>query len=355
MGGLSVSLERRKNRSSFSSAVAWVCVLFFYALFIGCSPAGLEDISNANSRRAVIEEVNRLLTQSNCDEAIRLITPLYDSKYSDNEIRMTWASAHACRAGLEYIEFLLFLQNNTLCTIGNCNGLWTGLTKHFYQGDLSSAQTRSDLTQAMYATWFSIEGLQATLSPGVVVPDHLQVNPGTNNVGSVLTAHRTDDANLYLLFVSMAEIGVTQNLYGQTQARPFQSNYLKTVYLPWINSGSIDQAGCAYASAILNMVDTAEVASATLDLSFDTNIITALDAACVAKCTTGTAFGGCGLSTAVCGSGCSVNLRNRYTCNGDPQTGVVADAVAECSARAVVDFVNNSAAFGWPCVAGGCP
>jgi len=321
-----------------------------------CEAPSLDDVDSPGGRRAILDEVAIRLSYEECDQAVNLIEPLYNSSNTDNEVRMLRASAHGCKAGIKFTAMLSFLQGVTLCSGGNCNGIWTALTEHFHIGNYVSpfpARLRISYSSGNFA----VDALHSTLLEGIVVPNFYKTNRGSSNVGSVLISHREEEANIYLLFTSMATIGNYQNAFGQNASRPFDSTYQKRILLPWegTDNTAMTEDGCSYASAVLNMVDAAVEVDRTLDLGIDTALLTALDTACVAKCIAPLVAEGCALTADECGSACPDILRDRKVCMGDGTVGVSADTVSLCGARAIIEVINDSAAFGWVCAAGGCP
>jgi len=293
------------------------------------------DPSTAVGKKAILEQVHYLLTTSQCDAAIDVIGPLYNSIYTDNEVRMAFASAHACKAELNYFQMVNSIATNPAAYTGAA--LWQTLTQIFQSapGD-----------DRMESTWLATDALQAAIGSGAVVPTLYQINPDTDNVGSLQPGDRTDDSNSYLLFVSMAGIGATQNRYGN----PGPSG-LKGTDLPWSTHDLMDEVGCAYAGNIVNMLDGINVASSTISGDVGGTLAdiydlfgAAIDNACLFGCTGADVFGvvfdaDCVIPGTECQT-CPLEVRNRTTC--------IESTKGRCAAAGVVRYINDDPlGFGW--------
>ncbi len=326
--------EIKKRKSSFP-------FLFLVLVTVSCSASNF-DISTVSGRRSIIAEVHSLLTRGLCDAAIDTIEPLYESIYTNNEIRLVRASAHGCKAGINYFDLLNGLvQNSSTLIIGG--GLWTFLTQYFYHSTQRTVEDR------FRSGWFATDSLFAILNTGVVVPAAFQVNTSTNNVGSVLVQHRTNESNLYLIFISMAVIGATQSRYGD----PDTTNYRKNQDLSWISTTLMETEGCAYAASIVNMLDGINEASnfigplirtalSGIGTAFTSQINQACDLGCRGLNPDLTASGdaSCTYAAGAC-TPCLDLLRNRNICSTDTQ--------ASCAASGIVRYINDDPlGNGWP-------
>ncbi len=319
-----VLLNFRRNLSlSFLILIASACT----------SPAF--DPTTDVGRKAILEQVDFLLASEQCDAAIDIIGPLYNSIYTDNVIRMSYASAHACKAQLNYFEMVNSISTDPDAFTGA--RLWQTLTQFF------PSSTGDD---RMEATWLAIDALQATLGTGAVVPSLYQVNAESLNVGSLQSGDRTDDSNAYLMFVTMAGIGATQNRYGNPD-----DDGLKQQDLPWSTYDLMDEFGCAYAGSIVNMLDGIDSASTTIDGDVGQTLAdiydlfgAAIDNACSLGCqgldAGGAAFDAdCGFTATDCAT-CPLEIRNREIC--------LANDKARCAATGVVRYINDDpAGNGW--------
>ena len=153
--------------------------LFFLSLFIFCGSCSQDykNISSSNGRKAIIELANNFLTSGNCDEAISTITPLIQSQYVDNDARMVYASAYACKGGINFPQLIVSLKDGS-------SNIFSTLVKSNYStgndGKLGSLQTSASIIR------------QTSSVPG-------------GNYAST----RNSDANLYMVFVQANILGVT--------------------------------------------------------------------------------------------------------------------------------------------------
>ncbi|OFZ18953.1 MAG: hypothetical protein A2X94_13470 [Bdellovibrionales bacterium GWB1_55_8] len=278
------------------------------------------DTSTIDGRRATLDAAQIHLSEGECTEAIEKLEGIYKSASVDNEVRMITASAYACVANVNFFKMIGELVENSPLLGGGA--FWSLLAKLFP----SPASDPDD--KAVEGAILASDALMATLKPGAVILPESYIDPEGFNPGATLASDRADDANLYLLFVSLAAIGAMENRFGAPDA-----TYLGT--LPWQAGDHVDMEtdGCAFASSVLNFVDTVgsvanssspELGAALLTLK--TGIADGMDAACTAGCFV------CGL---VC-DGCPITLRNRRSC-----TGLLTDKNS-CAAAGIVNLVNAS-------------
>ena len=195
-------------------------------------------------------QINNDLTDANCASAIDLSTQLFNSAYTNNDVRMLYASAHGCNTGIILFSLLDQLTNADLTSLSS---IFRTMVKLFP----SKAATDSRMESAGYA----VDALQSILVPGAVVSTISQVNWTTHNPGSILTKDHTGDANTYLFFISMAFHGTSLNRYGYAAGTsPATLNFAKENALPWTTQAAIladsTYAGCGVASSLLNMFDS---------------------------------------------------------------------------------------------------
>lgn len=300
----------------------------------GCSLSF--DLTNEAGRAAIVRAAKNALTGGDCTTAIQLIEPLYNSSYVTNEIRLVRASAHGCAAGVNFLQLAMDLANSS---------------------GLSGAQFFKNMTQYFPSTlgsdsafesgMLAIDALQAAIIPGRTVNSIYAINSGTFNVGSLLTGDRIPDANFYLLFIGMSQMGAAQNRYGAPDA-----TYQKTVDLPWRTSATVTTDGCAYASGLVNMADAMSVSANYATGALATTLsqlgagFTALaDASCNLGCmgleiTLASANDPpCAYANNVCNP-CPTTLRTR--------TGCQSDIKAACAAAGIVRVINDDPVNGWP-------
>lgn len=318
--------------------IAKALPVFFLFWHAACSAPGL-DFNTEIGRKAIITEVNLALQSSKCTRAIDLIEPLYESEYTDDEVRFLRASAHACRAGINYFEMLDHLTTNSMIV----PDLWNTITDYFFNS--TPAQLDSRLT----ASFFSMDALQAILIPGVIIAAPHQVAPNTENVGSVLVADRTDDSNSFLMLVAMSSIGAYQSREGNPNLLTF------TKQQPMANDtyAEVGEEDCGYAGSINNMLDgisaVGNQVSGTLGanlVAISTAIQTAIDDACNYGCQAldwdgvtpvAADAASCAFAAGTC-SPCPTAIRTRTSCATDNES--------RCAAAGIIRFMNNSP-LGW--------
>lgn len=306
--------------------------LVFGALLLiatGCS-APREDPSTAVGKMAILYKVNSALTNGDCDAAILGIESLYNSGGTDNQVRRLRASAHACKAGINFFPLITNLAAGSF----SGSGLWRTITLLF-------PSTGTDgKTQASF---YSTDALQAWLKTGTILSSLYKISGDPYNPGSVLVGDRTDDSNLYLSLVSMATIGTLHNTYGNPD--PVTGAPGGASPLPWTSLAKMDEEGCGYASALLNLSDSLNSIGTTYTqlsgVSTAVGLVAAgfdaaCDAACQVYCPTLQAAGGCT-------GKCPKTLRHRGACDrATPGT----ENVNACSAIGLVGLLNDPTA-GW--------
>ena len=70
-----------------------------------------KDISSEEGRRYVLDETNKFLTSGLCQQSKDILSPLYNSAYVDNEIRITYAAVYACFGGFNFPKLVGALIN----------------------------------------------------------------------------------------------------------------------------------------------------------------------------------------------------------------------------------------------------
>lgn len=162
--------------------IGWLAGLAIVLLFASCG-TNYKDISNESGRKIIIDETNNFLTIGNCDAAIRTIQPLYFSAYVDNDIRMLYASAYACKGGLGVAGLL-----SALATSGS--GFWAAIAKANYSSSASNGKTEALNNSAVI--------VRETAAPR----------------GSVQAYARNSDANTYMIFIQTAMLGAVLSEMG---------------------------------------------------------------------------------------------------------------------------------------------
>ena len=302
--------------------VAWSSI-FFWGIFsvAGCAP-------QSDTVRSAVETAQRALSRRDCAEAYETIAPIYNSTASNNAVRLAMATTYACMAGVNLFELLSDLAVFGVSLEGS--GLWQFLTQEF-------PSTRIPNDAKPTAALHSIQALWGMLNPGTVVQPTALVQSDSFNPGSLNSMDRLKDANLLLVFSSMALLGTLGNQYGSPN-----HYHQRTVDLPWGTPSSIPGDACAFGAALMNFVDGLEAAANLLPAPYGTTFESvqsfvggATDAACAYGCSIS-----CG--GAVSCDACPMNLRDPSRC-----TGLMTD-LNTCAVLGVVNFANRSWQMGNP-------
>ncbi|MCM2323577.1 MAG: hypothetical protein NDJ90_09990 [Oligoflexia bacterium] len=313
----------------------------------GCS-APVETGSDPVGKQAILDWVDIALSGGDCATAVAKIKPLYESPYSDNEVRMKAASAYACYAGVNFFQTVMDIEANSgdmLAGLGE--GFWPTMSKLFpSQG--------AGLDYRVEGAVLAIDALQAALSPGIALLPSNTINPGGYNEGSVFATDRISDSNIFMIFNAMAAIGTIQSRYGVPDAG---NGYKKTALLPWKTATSIglDGDGCAYVSALMNLIDALGATAGSVPANLSTTLTTVHDtldlgvsAACVLGCKglvppaiaplnprSQWVNSGCNAAVTDCAR-CPDALRDRTKCLR------ANDDVTSCAAAGIINFINSS-------------
>jgi hypothetical protein len=326
----------------FANLLGLLCVLGL----LGCG-APTPDLSSEDGKQQILDAVNVALTEQNCSAALSLILPLYSSSNTDNDVRLATASAYGCSAGINFFDLTSDLANNATQLAPPL--FWS------YMAQLFPSTAGAD--HKMEGAFYGMDALQAILNPGTIILPANEVNAGGYNVGSVFVSDRTENSNLYLLYMAMAGIGTAESRYGN----PSATNFNKGNVLPWTTAAAVDANGCGLAASVLNFVDAIGEIESDLPSSIQSAlsttqsaILTGIDQACAYGCSntlpsgvidtalynpTGTwVASGCAAVTPC--SVCPNALRNRSICTSQ------ASDVNSCAAAGIINFINSSAA-GW--------
>ena len=231
----------------------------------------------------MIIDIQNALTTEDCANAIVNSKKLFDSAYSDNQIRMLYANALACRAG-----FRMYDAMNELTSFSSPNAI----------GQFARVFPSSAGDQKLESGWLAQDVVQSILAPGAVVGAFDQISTFANNPGSVLASDRTTDSNYYGFFMSMMIIGNTLSRYGNTGSG-VGGGWGQGSDLVWTDKDSVknDPTGsaCGIASAFLNYIDgytrlqssgvfgVAGTALGIMINGLDTLMVTGGSAACAAS------------------------------------------------------------------------
>lgn len=326
---------RLTKRSLKNPANVWfntwakpVVVLFVLLANAACGVG--DDYASETTRNQMLRDAENALTEFDCAKALANTEPLYLSKYSDNTIRMLHANAYACKANIHYYKMISeILEANW----GNVDQVFKSLVKIF-----PSVNSDSKLA----SSWYSLDVLQTVLKPGVVTLPVDAVGSGWNP-GSLLSRDRIDDANLYLVFMSMSTIGTSLNRFGYNEGEnPVDYNYSKRRTLPWITKDLVlsDQtmSACSLAAGLYNLIDSIEAVGglfngnvgttlSTISSQLETVINTAADLQCLSPSPLGD-----GYSATECNAA-KARIRYRGACSEqNPAASVAAGVVKAINA-----------------------
>lgn len=203
----------------------------------------------------MIFEIRNNLSTMNCASALDLSKQLFDSRYSNNEIRMLYASAHGCNVDIRLYPLIDAISVSDFSTL---DAIFKSLVRLF--------PSRTTLDSKLQSTWVMQDALQAILDPGVVIGASDQNVINDYNTGSLVARDRTDDGNAFLIFAAMAGVGTSLNRYGYNITDdPAALAYAQVLPLTWITQalikGDISHAGCSLASSLLNMFDAINAVS----------------------------------------------------------------------------------------------
>ena len=314
---------------------------------VGCGIPHL-DGSTQEGKAAVLDAVHSALTNGNCSKAISLIEPVYNSVYSDNEVRLARASAFACAAGVDnFFQLAANMATNPYqSTPGQGSFLFRTAAKLFNLPGLSFTDYDDRLATAQQA----MEALTTVIREGVFVRGSNAYLTTTPNTGSYLATDRTDDSNLYMMMVSLSAMGAVGNRYGNPYTTNFKKGNLLGIHVDpvngWRKATQMQGAACTYVAGFLNFVDSVGVVLPKLsgNLATSLNVFSGLtptlDALCNAGCK-GIAPTSTGCNIAAGCATCPIELRDYASCTG------LATNPASCAGAALIDFINNDTTTGW--------
>jgi len=191
-------------------------------------------------------DVRGALSSGNCVSALELSKRLFESEYSNNEVRMLYASAYGCSAGIALYDLIDKVGSTDFSA-----NLFKALVQLFPSDGATDTK--------MQSLGFMQDVLQTALVPGTILNSYDSNVMNDYNTGSVLYRDRIDDANVLLLFSSMANVGVSLNRYGNPAVDYSQG---KDLLLTWATAAAVNADGthdsCAIASAITNWSDAVE-------------------------------------------------------------------------------------------------
>lgn len=230
---------------------AWhpfLIVLFFSQFFLNSCGQGYKDLSTANGRQIVLDEANNFLTDGQCQQAIDVLSPLYNSIYVDDDVRLVYASAYACLGGFNFPSLITGLTN------ASGGDIWSALIKSNYSS--------VDTTTQSHVYFFQTAATALRNTGG----------------GSFDASDRPEGANLYMVFLQAEIIAKTimQNGVGKADAVTGK----KTVAITGLGS---NQQLCDLEVAIATISDS--LLNVSTNSALD-NVSSSVSTACGGACPT---------------------------------------------------------------------
>ncbi len=222
------------------------------------------------------QQINNDLTHDNCSDAIQLSTLLYNSSYSDNTIRMLYATSQACNSG---VTFYGMFNDFLIYDFTSIDNIFKSLVQMF--------PSRVGLDSILQSAWYAQDALQSIWNPGAVVAPADLFYSTSYNPGSANYYDRTSASNVFLIFVAMAELGAGLNRYGfNSTDTPSTTGYVKTVSLSWTSKALVQAdttgAACGIASSFYNIIDSIEASVGLLPSQISgklSSVVTVLNSA----------------------------------------------------------------------------
>lgn len=225
-------------------------ILFLAETLSGCG-GGPYDLSDALDRAEMINEVQNALTRGDCTTALVHSTRLYESPYTNNEIRMLYVSSQSCRAGVNMYRIF-----EELTSLSSANPI----------GEIVRIFPSTAADSKLQSAWAALDALQTVLVPGAVVGTSDRTLPNEHNPGSVLLQDLTADAQIFGFYLAMALIGTSGNRFGSPD-----SNYAQGGDLIWTTKSLVqaDTTGsaCSLAAGLLLFIDSATAIQSRLPSS----------------------------------------------------------------------------------------
>ena len=218
-----------------------VFLLIFSMIFwvVRCSPS-YSDMSSANGQLAIIQQANDDLTAGDCGSAISILAPLINSQYVTNAALIVYASAFACKGGVNFPNMIGNLQNTT-------------------SGDIWS-----QLIKANYSTGAG-DGRVAALDTAVT-----ELCQASTPAGNLMGSQRTADANTFMVFIELNQIALVISPLGNASATTGQkANSISGL-------GTVSDM-CHVQVAIAQLSDSLEYVSTSAAI---TNVVSNINAEC---------------------------------------------------------------------------
>ena len=332
------------------------------ALLAGCGSTdpGLADLQG---RQGILDSARISLSAGKCDDAIETLEPLYESEYSDNDTRELYASAKACKAGMDnFLGQILLVVENAADLVGP-GGLWRAAIVMYNDED-------PEVAEDQFTTLFDAsDALKAMIPDRDVVSLPNRLNFDSPNPASLLATDRIDNSNFFQIFVSLGLLGYLESRYGAPDFSDFSRGQIlgqqgATDTLGWRDADNIDEAACGFAGEAVTLIDSILATADTLPDSVGDTLGSVaslygsiLDTACDYGCRgyndlvplpgltlTDFSVTGCTFTDQRCqGDGtrpCLAQLRDRKFCATRDDTTDLDDA-ARCAAAGVATLVSG--------------
>ena len=195
-----------------------VSLLSFFFLSVFCLSCST-DLVGEKERQSIIDEINLLINEEDCEKARESIIPLFKKYPDDDEVRIVRASVEACFTGFELLDLVVNLIDDSSVY----NSVASSLNVEVGDGKMSYLYTSLDIATS-------------------------------NNTNSD-PSKRSKLLNDFIMFLQIAVIGGILNSYGDANANGEQVTDLD--YLPSGTGTLADEDACALLiahSSIANIV-----------------------------------------------------------------------------------------------------
>lgn len=233
-------------------------LLKYFLIYILCSVIFLQScgqdykhISTQNGRQYLLDLANGYLTSGQCQQAIDTLEPLYNSIYVDNEIRLTYASAWACAGGFNFAVLIASLKN-----LGS-GDIWSAFVAANYSASYADSK--------VYLLGEAVR----------------YVRKASSNSSSYSAAFRTQEANIYMVFLQMQIIATTISI--QTLGNADRLTGKKTTTITGLGTNA---EKCRIEVAFATIKDSLNYVTAGAAITTLNNAITKVCTAAGANCPT---------------------------------------------------------------------
>lgn len=235
------------------------------ALFSSCSRVtdnfidfSYNDISDPNGRRAIMDLADNYLTSFSCDSALDVLRPLYYSPWVDNDVRMSFASAYACKGGLNFAKLLVSVKNAG-------SDIWSALVSSNWYENVDGGGYAAEM----------FEQASHVLRRTARVP------------GEWEASLRDADANVFMIFIHLSVIGAIIGPLGQAE----KVTGKKTISAWTLGAQTTNMHRCWLATSVAEIVDSALYVTVNAAI---TKVRSSITTACGGTCPTNKRRDRCG-------------------------------------------------------------